>query len=258
MSSPSRTNPPLQLTPIFSRRITLAVLAVLAFSPGLLQAQEAGAPAHVTVRGQVVDRAGGQAIPGAMVHIPGLRHGTLTGEDGHFTLHRVPVGEREVVVQRIGYVERTVTWNVGSGMGDQRVQMEVDPVVMEGFTVTIDRLQRRRNAFAYSTRVIDERQVRFSSAPNMLELVRLHGAATLVPCGGGSFSWCVRSRGSVVRTAVIIDEAPSFPEMLEVMQPYEVHSVELVRGGRVIRVYTHQFIERLARNPRILGSFLPL
>ncbi len=56
----------------------------------------------------VVDSATRQGIPGATVEVPGTRFSTRSGEDGSWTLGRVPPGTRSVRVMRMGYAPLTV------------------------------------------------------------------------------------------------------------------------------------------------------
>ena len=63
-----------------------------------------GADEVITVTGMVVDETTGQPLRSAAVWIRGLRIGTLTAEDGTYTLEDVPNRNLTLRVSRLGYV----------------------------------------------------------------------------------------------------------------------------------------------------------
>jgi len=83
-----------------------------------------------TITGVVTDARSGQPVAAAQVSIAELGLGTLTTQDGHFTLRNVSAGSYALVFQRIGYQEsrqRGVT--IGAG-GTISVNREMDQVVL--------------------------------------------------------------------------------------------------------------------------------
>jgi hypothetical protein len=56
-----------------------------------------------SITGTVINAPTGDPVETAQVYIPGTRIGTLTDQDGAFTLRGVPPGEHEIRVEIIGY-----------------------------------------------------------------------------------------------------------------------------------------------------------
>lgn len=56
-----------------------------------------------SLRGSVVDSAGGQGIPGAVVYFPELKIGTTTDSAGDFKMNSMPKGTYEMEVRILGY-----------------------------------------------------------------------------------------------------------------------------------------------------------
>ncbi|MGZ3872718.1 MAG: TonB-dependent receptor [Mucilaginibacter sp.] len=56
-----------------------------------------------TIKGTVTDKADGKPIIGASVNIPDLRRGSITDENGHYTLDNLPKGIYLVQVSYLGY-----------------------------------------------------------------------------------------------------------------------------------------------------------
>lgn len=87
------------------RTITLLFLVISLFSSIKINAQQAGniLPAQ-TIRGIVVDKASGHPMPDVTIMLqdmPGT--GTMTDENGQFTLPGVPVGRHNVQATYLGY-----------------------------------------------------------------------------------------------------------------------------------------------------------
>jgi len=83
-----------------ARRMLLLLL--LLYLPGvLLMAQN-----NLTITGTVTDP-GGQPIPGASVIVKGITIGTVTGNDGDFSL-RIPANAKTLVVSFVGYATREI------------------------------------------------------------------------------------------------------------------------------------------------------
>ena len=89
--------------------LTWTPVGVLTLAPERAHAQTPAAQATGRIVGTVTAE-GGQPLSGAQVSVVGTRIGSVTGEDGRFTLSGVTPGSVEVRVQRIGYTP--VTQNV--------------------------------------------------------------------------------------------------------------------------------------------------
>lgn len=89
------------------------------------------------VSGRVTDGATGQPLGGTQVHIPTLNIGTVTDNNGTFTLSDVPAGEHTVHAQRLGYGTVTETVTVTAGQ-TARVLFELREraVALEEIVVT--------------------------------------------------------------------------------------------------------------------------
>src|SRR5687767_1370682 len=68
-----------------------------------------------TITGQVLDSATQQPIAGVNVFVEGTRLGTITGDDGSFTIGGVPAGSHTVRARRIGYGSVPMVVNVAAG-----------------------------------------------------------------------------------------------------------------------------------------------
>lgn len=201
----------------------------------------------VRLEGRVVSAKTGQPLAFARVELPELKRRTVTDREGNFRLDRIPAGEHLVRAALIGYRAEAGAVLAKAGAPIE-LRLAEDAVVLQGLTVTTDRLKERLRAFSYPARVLDREAIAGSGASNVRHLVATRGGMLTVPCGR-SGGICVRIRGDVVHPRVFVDEAfrPGGIDDLMAMSPSEISRVEVLRGGLQIRVFTEQFTEWAAR-----------
>ena len=125
---------PVQAT---SRSKILGLLFLMALCPAVVGAQK------VTVRGVVRDTAG-RPLPDADVAIVSLHVITRTGENGQFSLRKVPVGRHDVAVRHLGYWPVTTQLGVSAGGVDSLlVAMNEQPAILAGVEVSAADHQHR-------------------------------------------------------------------------------------------------------------------
>lgn len=114
-----------------------------------------------TIRGRVLDRESGNPLRGALVRLPELELGRLTNDQGWFEFGGVPLGSHVLTAELLGYASGTDTLLLRQGeLLDVTVSLAVDPIPLEGITVTARPrwlaatgfFRRQENANAYSGR----------------------------------------------------------------------------------------------------------
>lgn len=240
-------------------RIPLALVAAAA----LLLAAPAGAqeqprpPSRVELAGRVTDANTGAPVAGVAVRIPQQRRAAVTDSAGRFTLARLRPGEHRVVVSRIGYADMIARVAAGAEGPEVVVELIPRPLVLEGIAVLADRLQQRRRSVAVSVRAIRDDEIQRTGASRPMQIVQRY--AHLAPCPPRSVeigwaSQCVIARGGLQPVTVVIDEIPSLAGLdeLDSYSPQDLHLIEVYAGGAMVRAYTNNFMERLARTGRQL------
>jgi hypothetical protein len=199
--------------------------------------------------GTVVGDAG-QPLVGAFVSFAGADWGSITNEDGRFRIPDVDPGQVALEVEQLGYATLTWSGTVGPDLGPLTLQMEAQPIMLEGLNVVTDRFQARRNAAATTVQAWDRTDLSTSMYRTAAEFVESRAGITPTPCRGSVHaSVCIWSRGRAVAPVVYVDEFPVFGGMayLDAMQPHELYMVEVYGHGRHIRVYTERFMKRAAK-----------
>ena len=89
-----------------------------------------------TLTGSVADAATGKAMPFVNVYLNGSTRGTITNEQGHYSLTGVPLGTVEVVASFIGYQPQRRTLRINSTQ-DNRTNFRLKPSDQTLLTVTV-------------------------------------------------------------------------------------------------------------------------
>ncbi len=127
----------------------MRVLAALLVFPTLVlvsarsvSAQESSRPDKVEVSGVVLSALTGEPVAAA-IEIPGVRRTRYADASGRFSLGRLRPGSYTVVVYALGY--RTLIDELVVAKGDVvTIELQPDPVVLEGVEVVVNRLEARR------------------------------------------------------------------------------------------------------------------
>ncbi len=213
-------------------------------------------PTDGTIMGQVVDERSETGIPGAEVEFLDqfrrIRARTLTDDEGHFALHRLPPGSFRLRVRQLGYVETTTPpWWVQTGeVLSVIVRLQPDAILLAPLEVTglsrplhvpaLEGFYRRldssvggiyftreeieaRNPARITDLLVDVPGVRLQQASDMPgQLMVVSFARTLLGRGGGDcpvqvfVDGILASRG---QGSVSLDELAS-PNALEGMEIY--------------------------------------
>lgn len=203
--------------------------------------------------GMVVDAESGEPIRQARVEFVGPGRPVVTDAEGVFRLTRVEPGPQMLRVRATGYPTLASIVAVEPGTAPALIKLQQDVVLLEGLTVVVDRMERRRQAAGVSSRVLTGTIFATSSSPDMMAFVEQHFGVQESFCGGlgqGSASGCVIARGGTpVVPTIVMDDVPQFggTEILEMLDPDDFDRVEVYGGGRTILLYTIPYMERLAR-----------
>jgi len=130
------------------------------------------------------------------------------------------------------------------------IRLQPNAILLDALEVTVNRLAERRKRYPGLVRAIDPATIVYFRYNNAFEVVH-RGLLPLGPCGPrrSEFS-CVLRGGGGFQPTVIVDEMKRVGgvDVLKDWHATEIHTIESYDGGAVIRVYTKDFMERLARN----------
>ncbi len=202
------------------------------------------APARVATRGVVTDLTSNHPVVGALIEFPALRRQTISDVNGNFTFRDLKPGRQKMVISQLGY--KTLVKDQVIAEGEfLMINLDPDPVLVRGLEVQVDRLASRRRSVGVGVRFFDRDDVLTFAASNAADFVR--SRLLVRPCANGRGS-CLLHRGSLIQPVVYIDERRAFGmEELEMYPTFDIYMVEAYDGGRMVRVYTNWFVQKLAR-----------
>jgi TonB-linked SusC/RagA family outer membrane protein len=216
------------------RRILILMLGVFVLCTELLAQTR-------TVTGRVVDNQG-NPIPGASVTIRGTNSGTVTREDGSYSL-TVPATARVIVISAVGQATQEITLgtqttiNVTLQQGAQANLQEV--VVTTGYT------RERRSQFAGAATVLSGRVVETTPVGAFDQALQGRAPGMLVNSGSGQpgSSASIQIRGPQSITAAsaqplfVIDGVPMPAFDMQTINPNDFESITILKDASASALY---------------------
>jgi hypothetical protein len=215
----------------------------------LALAAQGNAPAAVEVHGLVVDAVNGGPVAGAVVELRGTGRRALSDSAGSFVLHPVAPGTYQWAISRMGYADWEESSEVADG-DEFTIALLARPGLLEGITAVASQMEHRRLASGVAVQTLERTPLRLSAAPTAFEVVHDLGVMG-VPCrqsmtGEPNCAWV---RGELVPVLVYVDEQRASGGLSDLLiyRPQDLFTIESYAGGRMIRVLTVPFAERVAR-----------
>jgi hypothetical protein len=190
-----------------------------------------------TIRGRVLDGDSGVPLKDAMVRLSEMGLGRLTSDQGWFEFSAVPVGSHVLSVESLGYASRTDTLLLRRGeLLDVTVELSVDPIPLEGITVTARPrwlaatgfFRRQENANAYSGRQWSREEIEARNPVFVQDILTTAPGIQLRADRSGKTRLYGRRRCPL---AVYVDDvlAPDFN--MEALDPDWIEAMEVYHGN---------------------------
>lgn len=255
------------------------LIPLLLLIPAPSHAQEpADSLPGAAVTGVVGDATTGSPIPGAIVRVPDADLVAVTNGAGRFVLFGVPAGEHGWRIEALGYAG----WEQSLAVSDLEslsIGLLPRPVALDNIRVTVERLATRRKLSPISVVAVTREKLLSTIAVTAAEAITSLSPFRVVSCPGVATEQdlgalkpgqamkpmyakpgapgegrglCLWARGQLVHPTLMLDERKIPLEVLLAYQTAELFAVEYYGGGREIRVYTVEFVEK-GRPLRPLG-----
>jgi TonB-linked SusC/RagA family outer membrane protein len=221
------------------RRLLLLAGAVLCAAAALdpLGAQQPTG----TITGMVVDSATRQPIAGVNVVIEGTRLGTISRDDGTFTIVGVPAGTHTVRARRIGYASVPVVVSVADGSSvavafalEKRAAV-LDEVVVVGYTT------QRKASITGAVAAVDMADLESRRVPDVAQALQGQVAGVTVTQSTGApgeeVSIRIRGEGTIGNNSplFIVDGIPS--RDISFLNPADVQSMTVLKDASAASIY---------------------
>ncbi|MGI8598709.1 MAG: SusC/RagA family TonB-linked outer membrane protein [Chitinophagaceae bacterium] len=222
------------------RKIVLLLVGVFAICMQLLAQTR-------TVTGRVTD-AQGLPVPNASVLVRGTNQGTVTSEDGNFTLN-VPTSARVLVVSAVGQAQQEITLGTQTNLNIvlQTQESSLQEVVVIGYGT-----QRRRAVTSSISRVSGE-EIANLPVPSFDKALAGQASGVNVTLGSGIVNATPRIRIRGVNSLTsgrdplfVIDGVPTFSSgfsgvantnPMSDINPNDIESIEILKDGAATAIY---------------------
>ena len=233
--------------------------AAFALSVGGMSSVDAqeDARARFTLTGRVVDSSQGVVMAGALVRLNGVLNPQITDSLGIFAFHGIEPGLLNISVSQLGYLplDAEVRW---AGQRPLRLELVPDPLILEGMTVQLDRLARRRRRLAHSIRHLSVADIQIAAGgDNAYDFVLARAGFRMFRCTRqgsaqefGMFL-CTRMRNKPVNIRLYLDDALVMVGMIGLLESYypqDFYSMEFIQSCGMIRLYTRFFVESVGQS----------
>jgi len=238
------------------RHVTRAIsplVVLLAFTAGGLAAQNTG-----TVQGRVTEASTGAPIIGAQVSLIGTDLGSLTNNDGRYSIENAPAGQQTVRVEFLGYgVRQQVVTVRADGTTTHDVQLRTEVISLEAVVVTGTAGRARRREIGNTVSQIDARQIELAAVSDVGDVLqgRAVGLTIMDNTGQVGAGSSIRLRGNnsinmsnnpliyvdgvrLEKAATTSDgEVGQSPIPLDVLNPSDIERVEVIKGPAATTLY---------------------
>ncbi|MGQ0650302.1 MAG: SusC/RagA family TonB-linked outer membrane protein [Gemmatimonadaceae bacterium] len=241
------------------RVIRRALLHALFTAPAL--------PAQTTaarVAGRITERDGGAPIEGAQVRIDGTNIGAITGNDGRYSIQRVPAGTYQLRVIRIGYLSATQAFTARANeAGTADFTLTRAPYQLEAVVTTATGQQLTRELGNAIAKIDASRMVQEQPITAMQDVLNGRTAGVTMIASNGTVGGGARVRIRGLSSAslsndplILVDgvrmeqSSPALvgtlsigggrPNFMNNLNPEEIESIEVVKGPSAATLYGTQ------------------
>ena len=236
----------------------LGLAALVAMATALLPQQVVAQGGTGTITGRVTDESTGAPVAQARVLLEGTTNGTLTADNGTYTLRQLPSGTVTLLVSRVGYEQRRVSLSLAAGANaTQDVALKAASYSLTAVVATATGQQKKVDlANATATINVSEKIAELPVANLSQVLTGRAPSVSVVSTGEPGVGSRIRIRGqssiSLSNEPVVIIDGVRVasssgssaigvggqsPSRLDDINPEEIESIEIVKGPSAATLY---------------------
>ena len=225
---------------IMARRLLLPLAGAFFCAAASLTPLGAQQPTG-TITGQVIDSATRQPLAGVNVVVEGTRLGTITRDDGTFTISGVPAGTHTIRARRIGYGSVPLIVNVADGatvsvaFALEKRAAVLDQVVVVGYTT------QKKSSITGAVATVNAADVESRRVADVAQALQGQVAGLQVTQSTGApgeeISIRIRGEGTIGNNSplFIIDGVPS--RDISFLNPEDVQSYTVLKDASAASIY---------------------
>lgn len=192
--------------------------------------------AQGTIKGKVVDKTTGEALPSADVHLVELKKGTITKVDGTFTIEKVPRGNYTIEVSYVGYRKAHQKVEVKDDeVVNLNIELEQTTIPLQEVVVTGTLYRKSLFEIHQPIAVLDEDKIGLRLGDNIAKTLSYEPGINLEYNGSAVGRPVIRgltgTRILILDNGVRIGDASDLtPDHAISFDPISVERIEVIRG----------------------------
>lgn len=228
--------------------------ALLLLPPALCAQEKGGKDDKGRLSGVVIDSISRAPIAHAVVRIDGINRATVTDSAGQYVLEDLPRGALWLDAHRLGYHGAMLDIRLAA---DDTIDIALAPKpdVLPHVEEIMGKLASRRRRSQARVEAFEAPRLVGTRRDLRQFLTGFAGPITSCPQFGAAEN-CVRANTGYLLMRVFIDEMIFAGAQLERYRPYDFELVEYYTRSAMLRLYTPEFLERVARGKAFIASNL--
>ena len=189
--------------------------------------------AQPSVRGKVTDEFG-QPLPGVAVMVPGTTNGTMTDENGNYSLSGLKKGD-VLLFTSLGLGDQT--FNCDGSLSNLNVMMKEDTNFIEE-TIVVGYGTQKKSSMTSAVSAMKGDELLKAPSTNVSQLLagRLTGVSSVQESGEpGLDQASIRIRGSQGAVKYVVDGFPV--DNINDIDPFDIESISVLKDGASAAVY---------------------
>lgn len=189
--------------------------------------------AQPTVRGRVTD-SDGQPLPGVAVLVSGSSNGTMTDNNGNYSISGLKTGD-QIVFSSLGLGEQTFTCD--GSLAKLNVTLKEDATFLEE-TIVVGYGVQKKSSMTSAVSAIKGDDLLKAPSTNVSQLLagRLTGVSSVQESGEpGLDQAAIRIRGAQYGAKYVVDGFPV--DNINDIDPYDIESISVLKDGASAAVY---------------------
>jgi iron complex outermembrane receptor protein len=172
----------------------ILLAAILGLFPRIVSALPTDNNISAHLKGKVIEKSSGEALPGASIYFPDLKTGTITQADGTYSIDKLPASKILVQVSLIGYqlVAQTIdlTKTATCDFTLEETATEIGEVVVTGQSGGI-----QQNRTPSPVAIVPHNQLLQNAGTNIIDAIASEPGVSQVTTGAGISKPVIRGLG---------------------------------------------------------------
>jgi iron complex outermembrane receptor protein len=214
--------------------VIVSVIAALIVAQSVFIAQPVAAQSQTTSIKGIVKNSSGEGIQSAKITLLNSPRGTLTANDGSFTLTVPSGGKYTLVATRFGFAKRELRVDVASGTTAQAdVVLPDESLSLEQITITAERREENIQQSPVAVTSVSAKQIENYRLWSSNDMTALAPNLTVTKTSGGPALLTVRGINAYSynpAVAMYIDDVAQFDADASAMTLVDIERIEVLRG----------------------------